>query len=211
MESVGLIASGVVVGLALGWFLFSGAREAGEDLTRLQAESRTDPLTGLPNRRAFEETLAQISSTSPTVLALVDLDELKSINDRLGHAAGDQALRSVADVLGRSVRTDDLACRWGGDEFALVLSGATLQDGCRVAERIRAALRDASAALTVSVGIAARQPGDTAWQHSDQALLAAKRQGGDAVAVCDDRGCRVVETCQDRGDRSGAISSSRRR
>ncbi len=158
MEAVGLIASGVLVGLALGWFLFSGSREAVEDLTRLQAESRTDPLTGLPNRRAFEEALAQISSASPTVLALVDLDELKSINDRLGHAAGDQALRSVAGVLEGSVRTDDLACRWGGDEFALVLPGATLQDGCRVAERIQATWRG-NTVLAIDYDSDSPQPG----------------------------------------------------
>ncbi len=162
----------------------------------LARQARTDPLTGLLNRRAFlDESQRRIERLEregvPGTLMFIDLDRLKPLNDRLGHEAGDAALVLTANVLRRMVRPSDLVARLGGDEFALWLDGF---DGLTAAERadyLRQNFpREASEfaepgtpGLSMSIGIACREPGsgeelDDVIQRADLAMYEVKRNGG---------------------------------
>ena len=104
-----------------------------------------DPLTGLPNRRVFEQRLEEIVTASRRAgdqgaLCFVDLDRFKIVNDSCGHAAGDELLRHIARLLRQRVRDEDIVCRVGGDEFAVILRGCTRKDALRIAETLREAL-----------------------------------------------------------------------
>ena len=195
MNSALLVTCGGVVGLIAGWWLARltlrsrASREAG----RLRDEARTDPLTGLWNRRALDEQLQEAVGRVLAVLVLLDVDGLKRINDAQGHAAGDRGLQLVAGALQRSVRSGDMACRWGGDEFALLLLATDLQGGQQVVGRVLEALDGLEPPVRVSLGIV--QLGDAlsaAWERADEALYAAKEAGGDAVAYHDGSRCQVL-------------------
>lgn len=132
---------------------------------KLQEASLTDPLTGLANRRALMQSLPVLAAachverrvTPPPrqiILMIVDLDYFKPINDRYGHEAGDEVLKQVATILRESVRHDDLAVRWGGDEFVVVYTSAELDEGAGLAERIRT--RIAKHHFRLSNGLTAR-------------------------------------------------------
>lgn len=163
---------------------------------RARRESRLDPLTGLGNRRAFDEALArllsQATSAAPVALALLDLDHFKRVNDRHGHADGDAALLLLADLLQSHPRPGDLAARLGGDEFVLLLPGDA-QAAASLCQRLRAALRQASLQrwpgrepLTLSVGIAAADAPMAPQEllaRADRVLYAVKAAGRDAQAV----------------------------
>jgi diguanylate cyclase (GGDEF)-like protein len=161
-------------------------------ILRLDAAANTDPLTGLSNRRAFdalfdEELYRAQRSRHPLALMLVDLDGLKGINDDHGHAAGDLALKRVAEAL-RSNRRTDRCARLGGDEFAVLLPNADARRAGGVAERLCASVRtggELEFPVTLSLGIACT-PADGATAEelhhaADMALYAAKRRGGDQV------------------------------
>jgi diguanylate cyclase (GGDEF)-like protein len=161
-------------------------------ILRLDEAAKTDPLTGLANRRAFdsffdEEIYRATRTQRPLTLMLVDLDGLKAINDEHGHVAGDRALRWVAEVLRANRRTDRCA-RLGGDEFAALLPDTDPLAAAHVARRLCAALRAGAEydfPITLSLGIAtAPQDGATSvavYEAADAALYAAKRRGGDQV------------------------------
>ncbi len=111
------------------------------------SEARLDPLTGLYNRRAFDEILAREVerarvSGAPLTLAMVDVINFKQINDRWGYAAGDECLRAIATSLRESFREPDLCFRWGGDEFALVLTGPVAAQASAVTERVVEGISD---------------------------------------------------------------------
>jgi diguanylate cyclase (GGDEF)-like protein len=159
-------------------------------LRRLEREASTDPLTGLLNRRAFRERLddelarARRSGTE-VGLALVDADHFKAVNDRGGHAAGDELLRQLAQVLADQARGTDSVARVGGEEFAVLLPGSGLEGTRELADRVHGALA-ASTTLTVSVGVAASAPGhdaDMLLRLADDALYRAKREGRNRTAV----------------------------
>jgi diguanylate cyclase (GGDEF)-like protein len=146
-------------------------------------ESRSDALTGLPNRRAFEERLpvelARFArSGRPLSLCLLDLDGFKGVNDRLGHPAGDDVLRQVARILERSRVADD-CFRIGGDEFALLMPGTTAEEAQIAAERLAAKVQEAAlgdGGIGISFGLATSTDldGDVLLADADRELLAAK-------------------------------------
>jgi diguanylate cyclase (GGDEF)-like protein len=163
------------------------------------AEQRAirDPLTGLANRREFERKLGQYAgdgrrAAPPATLIYVDLDHFKRLNDSLGHAAGDAALKHVASLLEAAVRDGDLVARIGGEEFAVWLPNTPLPDGMEVAERIRASVfgstwqwRTSPCVLSASCGVAAYPDpiGDVTnlTAAADAALYRAKQAGRNRV------------------------------
>jgi diguanylate cyclase (GGDEF)-like protein len=149
----------------------------------------TDDLTGLPNRRHFQERLsAELARVSreavPVSLLLLDVDDFKSVNDSLGHAAGDAVLSELAGVLRDGVRTADVACRSGGEEFAVILPNADEDEAQHCAERLLERIR-AAGDIRVSAGIAtAPTDGRTVealFQIADDRLLDAKAAGKDRL------------------------------
>jgi diguanylate cyclase (GGDEF)-like protein len=168
----------------------------GAAIGRLQDELRelslTDALTGLANRRHLEIVLAHElprarRDRSELSVLLVDVDELKHINDAGGHASGDRALRAVAAGLRSACRKADLPARLGGDEFA-ILAATRLDDAVRLAERVRASIAAQPDAPRVSVGVASlaaleSPSADTLLAAADAALYVAKTGGRDRVAV----------------------------
>jgi two-component system cell cycle response regulator len=165
----------------------------------VQRQALVDGLTGLPNRRlceaALEKEIARAKRfEEPLALIIADLDDFKSVNDRHGHPTGDEVLREFATTLGESVREIDLAARWGGEEFVVVLPGTDLAGGVKLAERVREGLERRSfvapngeqLSVTASFGVAAfdgeaRAAGLLA--EADTALYRAKREGKDRVAT----------------------------
>jgi diguanylate cyclase (GGDEF)-like protein len=155
-----------------------------------------DALTGLHNRRYFHETLAREVSRAHRYdrrLALIvfDLDDFKGINDRIGHLSGDGVLAEAAERIRDVVRSADIACRVGGDEFAVILPESTLSDADQLYGRLRSALSSRpvgqAGPLTMSAGMAELQPDDDAiafFQRADHALYGAKEAGkGQVVAA----------------------------
>ena len=162
----------------------------------LEGEAHTDTLTGLPNRRRFDEEFVRafgsaIRRSSPIGVAIIDIDHFKNYNDAFGHQAGDGALRRIAAAIAESVeRSGDFAARYGGEEFVVILEDTTLAGAAGVGERIRNAVLDAGIAapsgglLSVSVGVAARLPGSTGeslLRQADAALYEAKNSGRNRV------------------------------
>lgn len=171
--------------------------ELREAKAHAEQEARIDPLTGLYNRRAFmerasDELLRALRYRTPLSLAMIDLDHFKAINDRWGHAIGDQVLIAFADILKRSMRAVDVVARIGGEEFVLLMTETPVEEAMWVAERIR---KDVEAAVlqvsgtqlhwTASFGVTLLQGNDysvsTALQRADKALYRAKAGGRNRV------------------------------
>lgn len=161
----------------------------------IESLARTDPLTGLANRRVLEETLPRETARAKRLkesLAAIfaDLDDFKSINDRFGHRAGDQVLTCVGSVLKSQLRSYALASRFGGDEFVLLLPGTAKDGAMIVAERIRekvaaSTVPDCPSSFTLSLGVAVfegDESGERLIARADAALYQAKQKGGDRVA-----------------------------
>jgi diguanylate cyclase (GGDEF)-like protein/putative nucleotidyltransferase with HDIG domain len=186
--------------LAVAGLLVQALRNRVEELVhRLTDAARTDPLTGLQNRRAFEEIfkaeLERSKRSNRQLSVLVgDLDHFKLVNDQFGHPAGDAALVKVGQLLRSSRREIDPVARTGGEEFALILPETSGQDGYVVAERLRAAVEGAfteeNVALTMSIGIASYPDDgddvDGLMAAADQALYAAKELGRNRAVVFSD-------------------------
>nr|HMP43173.1 sensor domain-containing diguanylate cyclase [Roseiflexaceae bacterium] len=169
----------------------------------LRQQAIRDPLTGLFNRRAMEESLERelsraIRRSMPLGIILFDLDHFKNYNDTFGHAAGDALLREVGAFLQRHVRGEDIACRYGGEEFVVILSEASLEQTHARAEMLRTGLHSLGDSLrrphagrtTASFGVAAYPDhaarSDLLLQQADAALYRAKAAGRDCVALADD-------------------------
>lgn len=174
------------------------ATKAGERLgllrafSRSEAQASTDSLTGLATRRNLEEQVATIERDRvPYAVAFGDLDHFKQLNDVHGHETGDRALRLFARTLRDSIRPTDIAGRWGGEEFVIVLPHTTANEAVGVLERIRESLAltlatGSTPAFTVSFGVGDFEDADTFGDRvgsADQALLAAKRAGRNRVVV----------------------------
>nr|MBP6743315.1 GGDEF domain-containing protein [Deltaproteobacteria bacterium] len=161
----------------------------------LEAMATTDGLTGLTNRRAFQERLTEMLGRAerhgrPLTLLLCDIDHFKKINDTYGHPVGDTVLKRVAQVVAAQVRKIDIAARYGGEEFAVVLESTDQEGGRQLAERIRQEVQKLVLAqeqgggtfgCTLSLGISTfpsdGQDGRLLIQRADQALYYAKRNG----------------------------------
>jgi diguanylate cyclase (GGDEF)-like protein len=168
----------------------------------LRTQSLRDPLTNLFNRRYLEVSLARdlarsIRRSQPLAVLMIDVDHFKTFNDTHGHEAGDAVLASLGELLASLSRNEDVACRYGGEEFTLVLQEADAALALDRAEEIRRAAgtidvrvrRQAVGAISVSIGIASYpQHGDTPDQllkRADRALYTAKNQGRNRVCVAD--------------------------
>ncbi len=165
-------------------------------LERLGEQSRTDALTGIGNRRALLERgqhdmEAAMRNGSPTSLLFMDVDNFKVVNDRFGHATGDQVVREVGGTLAAIVRKTDFAARLGGDEFAVLLNGSNETSARLVAEEIREAVgalfRAKSWPLSLSIGIATAAGGTASFEGlldaSDRAMYSAKESGKDVIVA----------------------------
>lgn len=190
-----------IVEITLLAFSFLAVQQA-ESKRLLHDETRQDVLTGLPNRRAMEEQAAAEMRLSertgrPLALLMMDLDGFKGLNDTWGHPFGDDVLRAVGEVLLRGARgAGNPVARLSGEEFAMLLPDHTLTAAGRTAELLRAAIADLVLVqsdqripLTVSIGVAMRQAGDSTWtemlRRADAALYRAKLGGRNRVMVCE--------------------------
>lgn len=166
----------------------------------LRSQSIRDPLTGLFNRRYMEESLDREirragRSRRPVGIIMLDLDHFKDFNDTHGHEIGDALLREVGTVLQRSIRGEDIACRYGGEEFILILPDASLPDAAQRAEQLRTAIgaidvvhgQHAVGPLTVSLGVAIYpshgSTGEAVVRSADAALYQAKSRGRNRAEV----------------------------
>ena len=170
-------------------------QSAASRLTRLEIDAMTDYLSGLYNHRYLQDRLREeVESTlddgGEMSLLFCDIDKFKEYNDRFGHTAGDAALREVAQIIDGSIRTADVAARYGGDEFAVILVGTGANIALEVAERIRESvsqvrLEDEGGRVSVSIGVATLpQDGQTKEQlveRADWAMYLAKSRGRDQV------------------------------
>jgi diguanylate cyclase (GGDEF)-like protein/PAS domain S-box-containing protein len=176
----------------------------------LRNQSIRDPLSGLFNRRYMEESLegefsrAGRNKTSVAII-MMDIDHFKKFNDTFGHQAGDALLRTLGDFLNRSTRGQDIACRYGGEEFALVLSDSSLDGALRRAENLRQEVKNLSVqyagqllgTISISMGVALCPDHGSSisdvLRAADQALYCAKREGRDRVSVWT-TGSALIET-----------------
>jgi diguanylate cyclase (GGDEF)-like protein len=166
----------------------------------LREQAIHDPLTGLCNRRYLEENLVRElyraeRGHSPLCVVMLDLDHFKPFNDTFGHDAGDSLLRQLGQMLRENLRKSDIACRYGGDEFVLVLPDSSLANAERRAEQICTLVKELKIrhsdppldAITTSVGVAGGLEhdftADELLQAADHAMYAAKQAGGNRVVV----------------------------
>lgn len=155
-----------------------------------------DPLTGLANRRALDDRLRQIAAASPSgplSVALIDLDGFKRVNDNKSHAEGDDVLRVIASTLRDALRGDDFVARYGGDEFVVLLPGASPTDATLAMRRTASAVADLprhlSHGVTLSIGLVSMAPGEhpeSVLTRADRAMYRAKRGGGNRVTAATD-------------------------
>jgi len=187
---------GVALAALLGALVLIWSRN--EKMQELRLQASQDPLTGLKNRRRFEEDLrnelarSRREQTVGAVLML-DLDNFKQVNDTLGHPVGDRVIADIAEVLEGRMRSTDTVARLGGDEFAIVLPRCDLDEAEEVAEAIGRAIKlhtppgEAAPPLTASIGIASFGPRaegyDAVLSAADNAMYEAKRSGRDSIRV----------------------------
>ena len=167
------------------------------EIEEVSRRARTDALTGLANRRAFDEQLVQLLAHAdrfghPVSLIMADVDHFKAVNDSWGHEAGDVVLKSIAGTLTEGVRAVDLCCRYGGEEFAILLPQTTLLGAAELADRLRKSVEDrpiktagAELPVTISCGVACYPEGvltkEALFAAADRALYEAKSAGRNCV------------------------------
>ncbi len=173
-----------------------------QSLEAIRAESLTDPLTGLGNRKYFDRSIDvavenALASGEPLSLLMFDIDHFKSFNDSYGHLTGDQVLRLVGMSLKQTIKGQDITARYGGEEFAVVLPNTALRQALTVADHIRRAVMakelkkkstgEILGRVTISVGVSMLKPGDdtdSLIERADACLYAAKRNGRNRV-ICE--------------------------
>nr|WP_294863375.1 GGDEF domain-containing protein [uncultured Pseudogulbenkiania sp.] len=176
--------------------------ELAEANSKLAHLARTDTLTGLPNRRALEEALEQQLQRTrrngeQASLVLLDIDHFKVVNDRYGHDAGDAVIRALGKAMSETIRSADVAGRWGGEEFLVVLANVDEEGAAAFAERLRTRVESTTVAhgelhvsYTISLGVAPLStPHREAWlKRADEALYRAKLDGRNRTAIAQARG-----------------------
>jgi len=173
-----------------------------QSLEAIRAESLTDPLTGLGNRKFFDRSIDAavqdaLANGEPMSLLMLDIDHFKSFNDSYGHLTGDQVLRLVGMSLKQTIKGQDITARYGGEEFAVVLPNTALRQALTVADHIRRAIMakelkkkstgEILGRVTISVGVSMLKPGDdtdSLIERADGCLYAAKRNGRNRV-ICE--------------------------
>ena len=173
-----------------------------QSLEAIRAESLTDPLTGLGNRKYFDRSIEMavqnaLANGEPLSLLMFDIDHFKSFNDTYGHLTGDQVLRLVGMSLKQTIKGQDITARYGGEEFAVVLPNTALRQALTVADHIRRAVMakelkkkstgEILGRVTISVGVSMLKPGDdtdSLIERADACLYAAKRNGRNRV-ICE--------------------------
>ena len=158
--------------------------------------ARTDELTGLHNRRSFNEIFAPALSAArrhghPISLVMIDLDHFKTVNDTFGHSVGDLVLKEFANLMMETVRAEDVAVRWGGEEFIILMSHTDCEAAAALSERIRSSFEQypssaAPLAMTACFGVAQLQDGeqeDALIRRADDALYSAKHEGRNRVVT----------------------------
>lgn len=181
-----------------------------DSLSQAEQRSKTDTLTGLPNRRAIDEffrsaQIAAMEKGEPLSVLLIDIDHFKTFNDRFGHGVGDQVLRLMANVLRERVRDTDLPARYGGEELVAILPGAELAACEALAERIRRAIAECRITrrstgehlpgITVSIGVGQFRLGESMAdliERCDRALYQAKRTGRNRVVTENELDCELA-------------------
>ena len=207
--SVSLAFEGAMAGSVFVISIYAGAvferlrserREMRELRHRLADMAVTDPLTQLPNRRHFEEVLRaeldRVRRYGGHSVAIADVDFFKHYNDRLGHLAGDHALRELADVMRRELRLHDMVARFGGEEFSMIMINASKDESLPILERLRAEVEEhpfrqrdiqPTGRLTISAGLAAFPDDGSTYEQilgrADEALYRAKHAGRNQVCV----------------------------
>ncbi len=193
-SSLSLVFLGVYL-----WVLSSYRRRLGEahdvEIKSLEAATLTDHLTGIGNHRAYQEDVRLESAharrhNETLSLAIIDIDDMKLVNDQNGHMHGDVVLRALGSLL-RNVRAHDRAYRLGGDEFGLLLPSTSAPEAALLLDRLREGSKEELSGATISIGIASLGgsacDAETLQAQADAALYAAKRAGRDSVASFDDR------------------------
>lgn len=181
-----------------------------EGLEAIRYESLTDELTTLNNRKHFDQSLERAlkeaeESHSPLSLLISDIDHFKQFNDNFGHQTGDQVLRLVALSVKQNIKSTDVACRYGGEEFAIILPRTSLEDAKTIAENIRKnvvakelvkrSTGENLGRITISIGVSTFQPGDSSESlisRADLALYAAKKAGRNLVKTEEDKKAPAV-------------------
>lgn len=194
------------------------------EIDELKAQVNIDPLTGLFNTRHMRFTLAQEMERSrrtntPTTFILIDADHFKRINDTHGHVAGDHALMHLANIVRANVRRIDIPCRYGGEEFSVILPSTPKLVGVQVAERIRADIeqqpliyQDTTIPITISAGVTtfhytSDSSVESLMEDADKLLYVAKENGRNQVQQSDEKIGKDAVVSQDEKDALMALSS----
>ena len=183
-----------------------------EEIKTQESEARTDALTKLANRRAFDDVMEQNLALfkrerRPFSLLIFDVDHFKNFNDTHGHQAGDEVLKSVGKTLSQVVKVSDIPCRYGGEEFALIMPSTTVQNGRVAAERVRKAIEamtvkfeDKELKVTISVGLAEAEIGNDSAQlirRADDGVYKSKEAGRNCGHWHDGSSCIPMEVSND--------------
>ena len=184
----------------------------------LELLATRDPMTGCLNRRAFFELFDQHFENAqqhelPLTAFMVDIDHFKTINDTHGHATGDEVLIDVAELIERKVREKDVVCRYGGEEFSILLPNTSIHQACVVAEQVRNAIQEmkpAGLTITTSIGVSALSENpespEAMLEQADKCLYIAKRNGRNRVVRWDD----VPAGAEDDQENNSGINSEHR-